>query len=196
MFSSNDLALQHLQRPPRKAFGWRRAGQRDQLRFAGAVKDPAPGGIRRALGRQHAVDPFLDELLADARNCHQAGVQSHSDLAVGQCLAGFGGVGLQQDARAQQLARRMLAGSEQRFQPLALFGAQRDDIPLDRSLSRRHRIDPRSTEASSIRRNQSLSMTRGTSGAAQVFEFCQGKRPPTRRVVHRWAFGPVENPRR
>src|SRR6185436_5245409 len=130
---------------------------------SGAVEDPPPGGIRRALGCEHAVDAFLDELLADARNCHRAGAQSHSDLTVGQCLACLRGVGLQQDARAQQLARRMLAGSEQRFQPLALLGAQHDDISLDRSLSPRHRIDPRSTSESSIRRNRSLSMTRGTS---------------------------------
>jgi hypothetical protein len=41
------------------------------------------------------------ELLADARNRHQAGVQSRSDIAVGQCLTSLGGVGLQQDARPQ-----------------------------------------------------------------------------------------------
>src|ERR1700749_4743025 len=59
----DDLALQHLPRPPRKAFGGRRAGQGDQLRFAGAVEDPPSGGIRRAIGCEHAVDTFLDELL-------------------------------------------------------------------------------------------------------------------------------------
>src|SRR5215210_7660596 len=70
----DDLALQHLQRPSRKAFGWCRAGQGNQLGLAGAVEYALPGGVRRALRGQHAVDAFLDELLTDARNRHQAGV--------------------------------------------------------------------------------------------------------------------------
>src|SRR3954447_24687732 len=41
----------------------------------------------------------------------------------------------------------------------------RDDILLDRNLSRKHRTGPRTTTRPSIQRNTSLSMTRGTSGS-------------------------------
>src|SRR3954452_21610932 len=41
-------------------------------------------------------------------------MQPRGDLIVAPCLTGLRGVGLQQDAYSQQLARRVLAGSDQR----------------------------------------------------------------------------------
>src|SRR3954447_22614474 len=98
-------------------------------------------------------------------------MQPRGDLIVAPCLAGLGGVGLQEDAHPQQLARRVLAGSDQRFQPSALLRTQHNDVLLDRTLSRRHRIDTPPNEWTSIRRRRSLSMTRGTRAVAANLEF-------------------------
>jgi hypothetical protein len=94
------------------------------------------------LGRQHAFDPFLDKLLTHARDRCEAGVKTTRNLIVGSCIAGLGGVGPRQDARTQQLPRRLHAASDQRLQVLAFLGAERDDILFGQALLRSHRIDP------------------------------------------------------
>ena len=106
----------------------------------------APSNMRRLaeFGERLAVStpsmPSSTSLLTDTRNRHQAGLQSRGNLAVGPGLASLGRVGLQKDARPQQLARRVLAGSDQPFQPCALLSAERDNVPLDRCLSLGHQI--------------------------------------------------------
>jgi len=163
MFSFDDLALQHLQRPPRKAFGWCRAGQGDQLRLAGAVEDPPSGGIRERLGMSTPSTPSSTSCWRTRETvtglvCNPTAIWLSVNASPASEASAFSRMRARSNLRAECLPVRISASSS-----LALLGAQRDDIPLDRSLSRRHRIDPRSTDGSAIRRNRSLSMTRGTS---------------------------------
>jgi hypothetical protein len=81
-------------------------------------------------------------LLAHARDRLDADVQTLGDPIVGPCIAGLRGVGLEQDPRPQQLARRMLAAPDRRLQVFAFLTTQPDDLSLDRTLLPRHQIDP------------------------------------------------------
>jgi hypothetical protein len=64
----HDLVFQQTQRPPSAPFGRFRTGQSGQFGLGRAIEDAPPGRGRRALGRQNGIDPFLNQLLANARD--------------------------------------------------------------------------------------------------------------------------------
>src|ERR1700677_1805667 len=88
-------------------------------------RNPRSGGVRRSLRCEHTLDPFFNELLADPGNRHQTGVETIGDLTVAPCVTGLRGGSLQQDARPHQLARWMLADSDQGLQAIPFLSAQR-----------------------------------------------------------------------
>jgi hypothetical protein len=77
---------------------------------------------------QGRVQAFLYKPLAGPKDRVGAGVQCLGDPVVIPSVAGLGNVGLQQDARLEQIPCRMLACDDQPVQPIALIIAQPDDI--------------------------------------------------------------------
>jgi hypothetical protein len=136
------FVFQQPERPSRVALGRRRARQGNELGLAGPVEYRLSSEIRRAFGCQHALYPFFDILLPYPRNRRQTGVEGFGDPAVAPGFAILGRTGFQQDTCPEQLAREMLAASDQRLQPLTLFRRQLHDILLNRYDSHRHRIEP------------------------------------------------------
>ena len=86
------------------------------------------------LAGQDGVDALFHQSLARPSNCVDAGLQGCRNLAVTPGFASVRRVSLQQDARLQQLPRRVFALADQRGQPLPLLVAQLHHVLLYRNL--------------------------------------------------------------
>ena len=82
--------------------GNRARGQRDQLCFRGAVKNPGTGRVRIVFARQRRLEAFLHQLPSCSLDSGDAGVQSLGDPAVAPAFARLRDIRLQQDARLRQ----------------------------------------------------------------------------------------------
>ena len=96
-----------------------------------------------------------------------AGVECFGDLTIAPAVSGLRGVRLEQDARLEQLTRRPLALLDQCIQPIALVGAELDDVFLDARLFRGHDASPQLPEPS-IQRSAAESTTDGTRGLPRL----------------------------
>src|SRR5690242_10723920 len=120
------------------------------------------------LAGQRGVQSALHQLLAGPRDGVDAGIECLGNLAVAPSLAGVRGIGLQQDARLQHLARWAFAGLDQRGQLLPLLSAQPHDILLHNRLFRGHDASPALPERS-IQRLTAESTTLGTSALSRSY---------------------------
>lgn len=142
-FALDDRAFQQFQSPTRPPLRWFGTGECDQLGFGGSIENALSRRGRGMLADQGGLEPFLDQSLTGSSDCIDAGVQGFGDLAVAPSAPSLGAVRLQQNARSQQLERGVLARLNYRRKLLALFAAQRHDIPLDRrNCSLRHESPP------------------------------------------------------
>jgi hypothetical protein len=113
-----------------------------------SLASPAPSKMRglaeagERFGVSTALEPFFDQLLTNAGDSHEAGVQRRGDLAVAPSFPCLAGIGLQQDPRPGQLPRRVLATLDQRIQTLSLFRTELHDILLYGDLFRGHESTP------------------------------------------------------
>ena len=93
------------------------------------------------LAGQGGLEPSLHQLLAGAGDGVDAGIQRLGDPAVAPGFAGLRGIGLQQDACLQHLARGTLPFWISAVEPFPLVIAELDDVlSLRQVVSRSRRI--------------------------------------------------------
>src|SRR3954470_22613258 len=98
---------------------WRAStGQGDEVGLLVAIEHSHPA--RDGTANEGAIKTPFDEGAADPVDSDRSEVQSVADLLVGPRRAEAAAIGLQQDTRPGQLARRRLAFGDERFQ-LAAF---------------------------------------------------------------------------
>src|SRR5215204_546851 len=178
----NETLGQKTHAPALFALGRLRAGQSDQMGLLLCIELGGFGGLGPAVD-QCRLQPLPGEPLAHPSDRRAAYLQSIGDLGVGPG-GGFVGsifalVGLEQDARMGQLARRGVATSDQAFQLAAILPGQAHGVvplprhreasscslPRGRSHERRHSSYPRRNIAA----NQSCQDT-STSGDDEADE--------------------------
>src|SRR5215207_2398456 len=123
----NETLGQKTHAPALFALGRLRAGQSDQMGLLLCIELGGFGGLGPAVD-QCRLQPLPGEPLAHPSDRRAAYLQSIGDLGVGPG-GGFVGsifalVGLEQDARMGQLARRGVATSDQAFQAAAILPGQ------------------------------------------------------------------------
>jgi hypothetical protein len=95
-------------------------------------------GAHRHVARLRCLEPFFDQLLTNSGDSHEAGLRRRSDPAVAPSFPCLTCIGLQQDAGAGQLPRRVRATLDQGIQTLSLFRTELHDILLYSNLFRGH----------------------------------------------------------
>ena len=120
------------------------------------------------LAGQDSIDTLFHQPLSRPGNRGDTGLEGCRDLAVTPCLASVRGIGLQQNARLQQLPRRVFALLDQAIKPLSLLIAELHHVLLDRDFHR-HESTPSFVTGTSIRTFTSESRTRGTSVQSGCF---------------------------
>ena len=123
-----------------------------------SLASASPSKMRGLAEDQRRLEPFLHQSLAGPGNRGDSGIQRTGDLAGTPALAGFRGIGLEQDTRLQQLACTVFAATDQRAEPFALLVAELHDILLYGGLFRGHDASPVVPETS-IQRLTTKSMT-------------------------------------
>src|SRR5215218_1480804 len=156
----NETLGQKTHAPALFAFGRLRAGQSDQMGLLLSIELVGFGGLGPAVD-QCRLQPLPGEPLAHPSDRRAAYLQSIGDLGGGPGVGFVGSifalVGLEQDARMGQLARRGVATSDQAFQLAAILPGQAHGVvplprhreasscslPRGRSHERRHSSYPR-----------------------------------------------------
>jgi len=116
------------------------------------------------LAGQDGVNSLFHEPLSSPGHRAHTGLEGCRDLAVIPGLASLRGVGLQQDARLQQLSRWVVTFFNQFVKPFALLIAEPHDVPLYSQLLS-HESSPSVVTGPSIQTSPSESRTLGTRSA-------------------------------
>jgi hypothetical protein len=108
---------------------WRApARQSDQVGLLLAVEHSRTA--RQGPTNESPLQAAFDERAADPVDSDRSEVQSVADLLVRPCRTKAAAIGLQEDARPGQLARRRLAFGDERFQQAAFLDRQPHDEPF------------------------------------------------------------------
>ena len=117
MFSSTTFSFKQAQMLQSGAARRSRpTGQRDQLCFGGAVKNPGRGEFGLYLRVSAASKTFVHQLASCSLDSGDAGVESLGDPGVAPAFARLRDIGLQEDARLRQQRRCRICPTGSRTQ--------------------------------------------------------------------------------
>jgi hypothetical protein len=121
----NKFVRQEAQRPATPTCRRASARQGDQVGLLLPVEHSRTAW--QGTTNEDTLKAALDKRAADPVDRERSEVQSLADLLVGPCRTKVAAIGLQQDARPGQLARRRLAFGDERFQLVAFVNRQSHD---------------------------------------------------------------------
>lgn len=105
---------------------WRAStGQGNEVGLLVAIEQSRTA--RYGAANEDTIETPFDERATDPMDCNRSEIQSVADLLVGPRRAKGTAIGLEQDARPGQLARRRLAFGDERFQQAAFLDRQPHD---------------------------------------------------------------------